>query len=276
MLNERQMAILAYVTEHGEAKNAELLSLIGDYSMMTLWRDLAKLEQEGQIARIRGGALAIQSGATGQEANFIYRAKQNTSAKEEIARIATSLIHPNHAYYLDAGSTLFTLIRYLQEGNYTIITSATNIASEIARQNNFNITLLGGQVNGSTLSCSGPQAEQMLGGMNIDVAVMATSGYSLNGGFTSGCLPEAQLKQQVIRKSAFTMMLMDYGKIARSHPFTFATLDDIDVLVGDSQLPRDFIQTAESHSVRVFTPYDGLTPEERDNICKELLVKKYQ
>ena len=83
-----------------------------------------------------------------------------------------------------------------------------------------------------TLSCSGPQAEQMLDGMNIDVAIMAASGYSFNGGFTSGSLQEAQLKQRVIRKAACTMMLMDCGKIGRSHPFTFASLDDVDVLVG--------------------------------------------
>lgn len=92
MLNERQTSILSYVNEHGEAKNAELLALIGDYSMMTLWRDLAKLEQEGQIVRVRGGAIAAQNGTTGQEANFTYRAKQNTSAKEEIAKIAINLI----------------------------------------------------------------------------------------------------------------------------------------------------------------------------------------
>lgn len=276
MLNERQTAILSYITEHGEAKNADLLSLIGDYSMMTLWRDLARLEQEGQIVRIRGGAIAAQTSATGQEANFTYRSKQNTSAKEEISRIAIDLLRSNHAYYLDAGSTIFTLTRLLHDGHYTIITSAANTAGELARRNNYNITLLGGQINGSTLSCSGPQAEQMLSGMNIDVAVMATSGYSLNGGFTSGCLPEAQLKQQVIRKSAFTMMLMDYGKIGRSHPFTFATLADVDVLVGDSQLPPDFIQAAQDHSVRVFTPHDGLTPHERDDICRDLFAKKYQ
>lgn len=276
MLNERQMAILSYICERGEAKNAELLPLLGGCSAMTLWRDLEKLEKEGQIVRVRGGAVAIQTGTAGQEANFTYRARQNISAKEEIARIAINLIHPNHAHYLDAGSTVFTLIQLLHKGNYTIITSAANIASEVVRRNNYNVTLLGGQINANTLSCSGPQAEQMLDGMNIDVAVMATSGYSPASGFTSGCLPEAQLKKQVIRKAAFTIMLMDCAKIARSHPFTFATLDDIDILVGDSSFPAEFIQTAENHGVRVFTPKDGLTAEERDSVCTKLLAAKYR
>ena len=91
MLNERQMSILTYITEHGEAKNTALQSLIGDCSMMTLWRDLTKLEQEGRIIRVRGGAIAAQSPVAGQEANFTCRAKQNVSAKEDIARIAADL-----------------------------------------------------------------------------------------------------------------------------------------------------------------------------------------
>ena len=257
-------------------KNTALQSLIGDCSMMTLWRDLTKLEQEGRIIRVRGGAIAAQSPMAGQEANFTCRAKQNVSAKEDIARIAADLVYPGHAYYLDAGSTILTLTYFLHEGSYTVVTSAANTAAELAQKNRYNITLLGGQVSGVTLSCSGPQAEQMLDGMNIDVAIMAASGYSFNGGFTSGSLQEAQLKQRVIRKAACTMMLMDCGKIGRSHPFTFASLDDVDVLVGDSMLTPEFVREAEAHNVRVFSVNDGLTPEERSAIMKELFAHKYR
>ena len=179
---------------------------------------------------------------------------------------SVSYTHLGHAYYLDAGSTILTLTYFLHEGSYTVVTSAANTAAELAQKNRYNITLLGGQVSGVTLSCSGPQAEQMLDGMNIDVAIMAASGYSFNGGFTSGSLQEAQLKQRVIRKAACTMMLMDCGKIGRSHPFTFASLDDVDVLVGDSMLTPEFVREAEAHNVRVFSVNDGLTPEERSAI----------
>ena len=118
MLNERQMSILTYITEHGEAKNTALQSLIGDCSMMTLWRDLTKLEQEGRIIRVRGGAIAAQSPMAGQEANFTCRAKQNVSAKEDIARIAADLVYPGHAYYLDAGSTILTLTYFLHDSGH--------------------------------------------------------------------------------------------------------------------------------------------------------------
>lgn len=126
MLNERQMSILTYITEHGEAKNTALQSLIGDCSMMTLWRDLTKLEQEGRDHPRPRRCDCWPRPLAGQEANFTCRAKQNVSAKEDIARIAADLVYPGHAYYLDAGSTILTLTYFLHEGSYTVVTSAAN------------------------------------------------------------------------------------------------------------------------------------------------------
>ena len=132
--------------------------------------------------------------------------------------------------------------------------------------------MLGGQLNSNTLSCSGPQAERMLEEINIDIAVMATSGYSTSSSFTSGRLSEAELKKQVIKKAAFTIMLLDHGKLQRRHPFTFATLKDIDILIGDAGLPEDFKELCEAENVQLFTPDDGLSADEREKIFERLLA----
>ena len=273
MLNKRQQTILNYINEHGEVRNAELMPLIGECSAMTLWRDLAKLENEGKIMRYRGGAAPSADPAAGKgtEINFLRRSRLNTSAKESIALIAADLLLPDQSYFLDAGSTIFTLTRYLRPGNYNFITSAANIAAELARHANYDVTMLGGQMGANTLSCSGPQAERMLREINIDIAVMATSGYSAKSAFTSGRLAEAELKRQVIEKSVFSVMLLDHGKLSKRHPFTFATLEDIDVLIGDTELPEEFRQECHDKGVVLFTPDDGRTPQERGSIFASLL-----
>lgn len=275
MLNERQSAILSYITEHGEARNSDLLPLIGSCSPMTLWRDMEKLEKEGSIVRVRGGAMLSHTPKiAGLESAFSERIHQNASAKQRIAKLAAALFRSNHAYYLDAGSTVAALTRSLKAGNYTILTSAANIAAELASSSRFNVTLLGGQVSSNTLSCSGPQAESMLDGMNIDVAVMATSGYSVNSGFTVGSLQEAQLKQKIIRKAAFSVMLLDAGKIGKNHPFTFASLADIDILICDQTPPEDMLKAAVTHKTQIFTPEDQLSPEQRMTVYQYLLQRE--
>ncbi len=275
MYNKRQQAILAYLAKHEEASNADLMEAAGSCSVMTQWRDLKELEEDGKIFRYRGGASLIQDGTTGdgREINFNRRIRQNTGAKESIAQIAASLITPDRSYYLDAGSTIFTLTRFLRDGNYYFVTSAANTAAELAQRMHCEVTLLGGQVNMNTLSCSGEMAEHFLARLSIDIAVMASSGYVLGSSFTSGQLAEASLKKKVIEKAGLTIMLMDSGKLTRRHPFTFASLSDIDLVICDEDIPEAFREECRENGIPCFVPGDGMKPEERLAVLDNLLSR---
>lgn len=263
-MNERQSKILRYIESHGSARIGELQELSPGYTTMTLWRDLSKLEELGCIRRFRGGASAVYTQERDGEQPFYSRLKKNTAEKETISQIAVELLTPNHALYLDAGSTTYSLAQHLPDRHYTIITSGANIAVELSQRNGFNVNLLGGQVLGSTLSCSGPQAEDMLQSMNIDIAVLATSGFSLENGFACGCLSEAHLKRHVISKaSSCSIMLMDREKVGKVHPFTFAVPADIDLLITNEEPPAAILNRLEEDHVKVFYPNDGYTAEAR-------------
>lgn len=272
MLNKRQARILAYIKENGEAKNAQLQELIGDYTPMTLWRDLEKLEKEGQIQRIWGGAVIKNTLPKQREHNFNIRIQQNTKAKEEISRIAADLVRPSHSYYFDAGSTIYTMTRFLKDERHTIITSAANVAVELAHRANCAVTLLGGQLDPVTLSCSGSQSLEMLETLNVEIAIMATSGYSDRSGFTCGSLNESQLKKRVINKSLLTVMLLDHDKTGKNLPYTFSNLSSIDVLITDDA-DDELKNAADSHNTVLFYPGDGYTLQERFKICEQLLQR---
>ena len=251
MLNERRAQIRDYIDIHGEATVAELLELCGGCSSMTLWRDLNYLEQEGSIRRTRGGAISMRSIQPDIEGLYSQRAQEHTAEKRSIARAAVQFVQTSHAIYMDAGSTLMCVAKLLPDQHFTIITSGANIAIELSQRRSCNVISVGGQISGNTLSFSGPQAESFLDQVNIDTALMATSGYSLTGGFTSGSFSERQLKRKVIEKASRVIMLMDHSKLGRSLPFTFATLADIHALVTDAKPPIDLLQEAEKHGVQV-------------------------
>lgn len=251
MLNDRRAQIREYIDIHGEATVAELLELCGGISSMTLWRDLNYLEQEGAIRRTRGGAISMRSIQPDIEGLYNQRAQENTAEKRAIARAAVQFVEPSHAVYMDAGSTLMSVARLLPDQHFTVITSGANIAIELSQRKSCNVISVGGQISGNTLSFSGPQAETFIDQVNIDTALMATSGLSLTGGFTSGSFSERQLKRRVIEKATRVIMLMDHGKIGRSLPFTFATFSDIDVLVTDAPLPAEVEAEANRKKVRV-------------------------
>jgi DeoR family fructose operon transcriptional repressor len=81
---------------------------------------------------------------------------------------------------------------------------------------------------------------------------MATSGYSLENGFTSGNFNECELKKLVIEKARKKILLMDITKIDKTMPYTFATLKDIDILICDADLPDDIKKAAQENGVLIY------------------------
>ncbi|MEA5049037.1 MAG: DeoR/GlpR family DNA-binding transcription regulator [Eubacteriales bacterium] len=249
MMNERISRIRDYIQSRGEVSVSELQSLYAGYSSMTIWRDLKQLEEQGFIRRVHGGVISMQSSSLQIEGVYSKRARENIRQKIAIAKAALQYIHPGHAVYLDAGSTLMALANHMNNDRYTIITSGANIAIELSQRHTCDVLLTGGQISENTLSCSGTQAEQFISSINIDLALMAPSGFSQRNGFTSGSQSESMLKRAVIAKAAKVVMLMDASKIGRSLPFTFATLADIDTIICDTALPPEVAAEAKANGV---------------------------
>jgi len=249
MMNERISKVRDFILSRGEVSISELQGLYSGYSSMTVWRDLKQLEELGYIRRVHGGVISTQNPALQVEGVYSKRARENTRQKIAIAKAAVPFILPGHAGYLDAGSTLMSVANHLSNDRYTIITSGANIAIELSQRHTCDVLLTGGQISENTLSCSGAQAEHFISTINIDLALLSPSGFSLKTGFTSGSQSESMLKRAVLAKAAKIVMLMDATKIGRSLPFTFATMADIDTIICDSAFPPEIAAEAAAQGV---------------------------
>lgn len=70
------------------------------------------------------------------------------------------------------------------------------------------------------------------------------------------------------------MMLMDSRKIGKNRPFTFASLEDMDLLICDRTPPDDVLEAAAAVGTQIFTPEDHLTPDQREAVFKRILLEK--
>ena len=165
-MNIRLNEVRKYIENHGEATVETLTELLG-CSKMTVWRYLKQLEDEGSIRRVRNGAIAT-SLAGDTEGLYSQRMHENADAKLSIARAAIPYLVPNTSIFLDAGTTVMSLVRQLPNQHYTIVTSGANIAIELSQRSRSTVSCVGGQISSSTLSLSGPQAEAFLATVNID------------------------------------------------------------------------------------------------------------
>ena len=209
MKEERREAIKELLRAQGEVKLKDLEEQFQDCSSMTLRRDLKYLEDHGYVKRTRGGAVAMRQLSPAVEDLYSERVLENVTEKNQIARKAQQFVSKGRSIYIDSGSTMMLFTREMADEHLTVLTSGVNIAMELLKKQRPQITLIGGQVNRSTISVSGISAASLIREVNIDTAFIAASGYSQSNGFTSGSYTECEVKREVLRRARQRIVLMD-------------------------------------------------------------------
>ena len=234
-----------FIRQHGIVSLKELSAAFPDVSVMTLHRDLSYLAGEGEIQRIRGGAKFI--GEVGASEGDI----PNKSAKDIIARKAVDFVREGSAIYIDCGTPMMELARIIPDMYINVVTCGANVALEVAKKTRPTINLCGGVLNRNNLSTTGNFAEIILSQINIDVAFVSASGFSVEGGFTCGFESQASFRRLLIEKARSVIVLMDSSKVGRMLPFTFSGMKDINYLISDKTLPQNILDLAKEHNVEV-------------------------
>ena len=154
----------------------QLCQLFPDVSLMTIHRDLDLLEATGAAVKFRGGARSVRHKG---DLEFNERMRRNQE-KSIIAEKALQLIQPHSAIFLDASTTNLALAKILPDINLNIITTGPSIAMELCRLTNPIVTVCCGTINRKNLALSGQNTLEMLSKINIDIAFIGVSGFSLD------------------------------------------------------------------------------------------------
>ncbi len=246
----RRESIGKYIQEKGAVTVKEISALFPDVSLMTIHRDLEKLEDEGLIVRTRGGAMPA-SQSNGTEAKLETRMQSNVRAKRQMAKKALTLIDEGSAVFFDAGTSNMALVQALPDIDLNIFTTGPNIAMELSRLTNPTIHMCGGTLNRSNQAVSGVSTISMLEDINIATAFIGVSGYTPEGGFTCGKEEEMLVKRLVMKKAARKVILMDSSKYGKILPYTFGDVEDADYVISDGELPEEFVRRADEAGVMI-------------------------
>ncbi len=244
----RQQLILDYIETNHVVTIKGLQELCPDVSLMTIHRDLDALEQRGSVVKVRGGARSVRHTA---DLGYDIRMQENVAGKLIIAEKALKLLRPNATVFLDASTTNLMLARKLPDMQLNIFTTGPNIAVELARLQNPNITMCSGTLNRKNMALSGPNTQQMLENINIDLAFIGVSGCFADVGFTCGTEADMMIKRTVIRRARTSVVMCDSTKFSRLMPYTFANFQDVEYLICDRAVPEAIAAAAKAYSVTV-------------------------
>lgn len=241
MPSSRRERIIELLNENTSISLTDLSEEFPNVSNMTLRRDLIHLEESGVAIRVKGGAILANKAEshTGEESAYGIRANTHKDAKLAIAMKALGLMETDRSIFFDAGSTIMTLATLLQDNYYSIATTGINVAQKLLEKEHINVVVLGGYANRNTLSLSGPLSTGVLDALNIDVAFISASGFTMDNHFTVSNIYEADLKRQIIAKATKVIVLMDSSKIGKSLPYTFAQTSSVDIFVTETKLSKE-------------------------------------
>jgi len=230
---------------------SELCEEFPDVSEMTLRRDIAFFEEKGDAIKVRGGVRSTKFITASTDDSMTVRMRENVDSKEKIAQAAAALLETGRSIFIDSGSTLQRMAKFVQNERYNFTTTNPAAALELAAIGQPSVNITGGRLDRDYQSVSGLQAMRFISDINIDIAMLSPSGLSGKSGFTGGNFAECELKRAVVEKAEKIIMLMDSSKIGRSLPYTFCTLDRVSVLICDEPLPEDLAKEARRCGVKV-------------------------
>ncbi len=239
MKKERIEAIAELLDKRGKMTLEQLDTYFPDVSQMTLRRDLCQLELAGRIIRVRGGAMSVKEVQKVSGEPYAKKAAIHTDEKIVIAQKAASLIEENTSLFMDGGTTALHLAKEMPDINIHVFTNGLAVASELAHKKNVNVTMVGGQVIKDNLSTASPAAKLILANTNFELAIISASAFTPENGFSCGSQIEAEMLQLTRSKAKSMYMMLDSSKIGKTMPYTFARLEDINVLITDENFPAD-------------------------------------
>ena len=235
MQSDRISKIQHHLYSFGFAQVQELAEATGA-SIVTIRRDLQRLEEDGIVTRTHGGARLAE--AAQPELAFQSRVQDHLEAKRAIAEAAYGLLRPYSTIFLDAGTTVLQLARRLrvQPITLTVFTNGLAVAQELINLDKLSVNLLGGQLRNENLSFVGPYAERLLGEFWFDQLFLGTSAVHGDAQMYTLNPAEASLNRAMIARTSQAILLADSSKFLASAPYAVAPVASTQRIVTDNRL----------------------------------------
>lgn len=201
----------------------------------TIRRDLHVLESEGKIKRTYGGA--VLSELLNVEVPYSCRSREDASEKDFIARLAVKHIKDGQVLFLDASTTVQTIVKYLTPfHNLTVVTNSPKTSLMLAERQIRSFST-GGLLLENSIAYVGSMAERFIKNFNADILFLSCRGISDDGVLSDSSVEESEIRRVMMAHAKKKIFLCVSGKVGKEYMYKLADADELDEIISDSKLP---------------------------------------
>jgi len=255
---EREQRILDMLSGQGFVTYRALEASI-DASPATIRRDLARLEELGQINRVRGGArLKAASAPSMPSASTLHLSgtpfqvnmERHRRQKEAIGRAAADLCQPGEGIMIDGGTTTFHMCPHLAGLNLQVLTNSLHIVSALLPQPGTRLLVPSGTVFREQNIILAAEGEESMPRFHAPKLFMGAASVGASGIMQADVLLVAA-ERRLMDKADEIIVLVDCSKFESSSGNVVCGLDEIDVLITDSGIADGDAQIVRNAGVRL-------------------------
>lgn len=246
----RQQSILELINQKHSAKLGELCETFG-VSVATIRRDLASLEERGQLSRTHGGAmtnLPVSKDYTNE-----YRSISNVDEKARIGKAVVSLFTDDKTVFLDSGTTAVEVAKCIPtDCSCKFVTNSLSIATILKRRNAAEFYLIGGAYGEVNDSFGGSIAIASIRSMSFDLAVICVSAIDIERQQISiGNEAYSQVQKEIISVSRLIYIVADHSKFHSSAFISTASFDQLNGIVTTKGLKSSTLEQLKNSGLDV-------------------------
>jgi DeoR family fructose operon transcriptional repressor len=230
---DRRKKILNAINQAGSLSVIELSEKLA-ISPATIRRDLHDIAAEGLLLRTHGGAMKVENPIL---TGFSEKTGSNEDKKEQIGRYAAEYVQDGDTIFMDCGSTVFKMCKYLKtKNNIRVITNSLPVLAALIDSPAIQINLIGGELDKHRKAIHGEKAIQHIDSYHTHKAFIGVDGISAETGLTAHTENESSITSAFARNTDGVFLLCDSSKIGKESYLKFGSLSMINHLVTDSGL----------------------------------------
>lgn len=240
----RANQIMELLRKRGTAQVSDISESL-QVSLVTVRKDLQRMEDEGLLRRTHGGA-AIRDVKTTNDPRAI--------AMERIAEAAAGEIKEGDCVIMNAGNTtLLTARKLLGRKGITVITNSIAITRELVQQTGIKLIFLGGEVNAEAVFTYGWDAVTQLEQYKANKLILSVSGLSCATGLTTRHMEAADLLRKMIARTEKVIAVADDTKIGFESFYHVGDLRSVDQLITNSVFTTEQeLENIQNMGIRVY------------------------
>lgn len=268
MLERQRHQLLLEILDEQQFASVTDLTIQLNSSEATIRRDLIKLNKEGRLEKIRGGAqrlrgAAVQSGKTHIAGSaFLVNKDKAAAAKRAIAERAVAMCEDNELIIVNGGSSTFMMGEFLAQRDISVLTNSYYLSQYLCDNGQNQVTVPSGEIYRKQGIILSPFENDSIQNYRSKLMFTGTAGIGEFGVMETDSLL-VRAEQKLRKQAEKLVVLADSSKLGHKSNFILYPIDEVDVLITDNAADPLLVERIQSHGVEVIlVAVDHLAPAE--------------